>query len=630
LSEFPILIKRWFVVFHDILWIPIALVMAFWVRFNLGVIPEGYVEAIYMVLPIALIIQFFSYWYFGLYRGIWRFASMPDIVRIVKAVLVGGALTMLVVFLLYRLENTPRSILLLYPMFLLIGLSAPRLFYRWYKEKNLYFDAKNKKRVLIVGAGRAGEMLVRSMLREREMVPVGFIDNDTHKINRDIHGVRVVGNMQAMKATLTQLSVDLVVISAKSLSANSMKNILRNCNDAGIECQILPTLTEANEESIDISLLRRIKVEDLLGRDPIKLDDQPLHDFIHNACVLVTGAGGSIGSELCRQVLKYKPLKLVMLEQSELNLYEIDKQLSMLDEYRDVEVISLLGDVRDYFAVRDVFREQHPNIVFHAAAYKHVPILEDNVVEGIKTNLVGTINLSEIATQFKVEKFVMVSTDKAVNPTSTMGASKCVAEVYCQSLDEVSNTKFITTRFGNVLDSTGSVVPLFREQIKNGGPVTVTHKDVVRYFMSIPEAASLILQAAAMGEGGEIFVLDMGEPIKIYDLARQMIRLSGYDPDKDIKVEVIGLRAGEKLYEELFHESEDYAGTSHPKILLAQSRVVDWDVFSIQLETVQNACKHNDVEALRASLKEIVPEFKSHKTITTDDIIANYESDVIH
>jgi len=632
LKNLSSLFKHWFVILHDVLWIPVALLLAFWVRFNLAIIPDQFLKVVYLILPIALITQIFCYWYFGLYRGIWRFASMPDIVRIIKAVVAGVSFTMLVVFLIYRLENTPRSILMLYPMFLLAGLSAPRLFYRWYKDKHLYFDDKNKKRALIVGAGRAGEMLVRSMLREKELVPVGFIDDDSHKTNRDIHGVRVVGDMRVMNKVLSDLTVDLVIISIRNISATSMKSVLRICNDNGVECRILPSLTdtEINDENIDISLLRRIKIEDLLGRESVKLDERPLSKFIGGACVLITGAGGSIGSELCRQVLKYKPKKLVLFEQSEFNLYEVNKNLSMLDEYVDVDVVSLLCDVRDYFAARDIFAQHRPNIVFHAAAYKHVPIIEENAAEGVKTNLIGTINLTEVATQFKVEKFVMVSTDKAVNPTSTMGASKCVAEIYCQALDEGTNTKFITTRFGNVLDSTGSVVPLFREQIKNGGPVTVTHKDIERYFMSIPEAASLILQAASMGEGGEIFVLDMGEPIKIYDLARQMIRLSGYDPDKDINIEITGLRQGEKLYEELFHESEDYSGTMHPKILLATSRLVDWDVFSIQLENVQDACKRNDVDALVRSLKDIIPEFTNNQGLPSDDIITNIGSDVVH
>jgi len=632
LKNLPIFIKQWLVVLHDVLWIPVALFLAFWVRFNLIAVPDKYIQVIFLILPIALIVQIFCYWYFGLYRGIWRFASMPDIVRILKAVVVGVSFTMLGIFLAYRLENTPRSILILYPLFLLAGLSAPRLFYRWYKEKHLYFDDNNKKRALIVGAGRAGEMLARSMLRENKLVLVGFLDDDTHKIDRDIHGVRVVGGTQDMNKVLSDLAVDFVIVSIRNISATSMKSILRTCNDNNVECRILPSLTdtEINDENIDISLLRRIKIEDLLGRKSVKLDEEPLSNFIGGACVLITGAGGSIGSELCRQVMKYKPVKLVLFEQSEFNLYEINKELSLLDEYADVQVVSLLCDVRDYFSARDIFSEHRPNIVFHAAAYKHVPIIEDNVTEGVKTNLIGTINLTEVATQFNVEKFVMVSTDKAVNPTSTMGATKCVAEIYCQTLDEAANTNFITTRFGNVLDSTGSVVPLFREQIKNGGPVTVTHKDISRYFMSIPEAASLILQAATMGKGGEIFVLDMGEPIKIYDLARQMIRLSGYDPDKDLKIEITGLRPGEKLYEELFHETEDYSGTEHPKILLATSRVVDWDVFSIQLEKVQDACKRNDVDSLMRSLKEIIPEFNNNQGLSSDDIIVNVSPDVVH
>lgn len=627
---FPLLINRWAAFLHDIVWIPIAVLVAFWVRFNLGVIPEYYWQGIYQFLFAALIIQTICYWYFGLYRGIWRFASMPDLFRILKAVVAGVGLSLLFVFLFSRLSAFPRSILILYPLFLFMGLSAPRLLYRWYKDKHMYFDAKSRKRVLIVGAGRAGEMLVRSMLRENEFAPVGFVDDDMHKIDRDIHGVSVVDNVSNLDKVLEELDVDLVIVSIRNISAGSMKKILKICNENKVDCQIIPSLTEINDDNIDLSLLRRIKIDDLLGRETVKLDDQLLNEFIQDTCVLVTGAGGSIGSELCRQVLKYKPKKLVLLEQGEFNLYEITKNLSDPEINNDVKIIPLLCDVRDSSAVDEIFIKYKPNIVFHAAAYKHVPIIEDNVAEGVKTNLFGTKKLAEVAVKHNVEKFVMVSTDKAVNPTSMMGATKRAAEIFCQTLNEQTITKFITTRFGNVLDSTGSVVPLFREQIKNGGPVTVTHQDISRYFMSIPEAASLILQAASMGDGGEIFVLDMGEPVKIYDLARQMIRLSGYDPDQDIKVEIVGLRPGEKLYEELFHESEEYTGTKHPKILLATSRKVDWDIFSRQLDDVLNACESREIDKLIMSLKEIIPEYIKNQPQPSDDIIGAHTPNIVH
>ncbi|MGI9227410.1 MAG: polysaccharide biosynthesis protein [Gammaproteobacteria bacterium] len=619
MKYFSFLINRWFALLHDILWIPIAILLAYWVRFNLAVIPEYYWQGIYRLLVAGLLIQTISYWYFGLYRGIWRFASIPDILQIMKAVVLGVSISVIGVFLVYRLQAIPRSILILYPLFLFLGLSGPRLFYRWFKDQRLYLSQPQGKRVLIVGAGQAGEMLVRDMLRTNEFLPIGFVDDSSEKIGRDIHGVRVLDKVSKVNNILGAYNIEMVIVCIRNINASAMREILKACSNKSVTCQTIPSLTEVNDSDVNISRLRDINIEDLLGREVVKLDDQSIGRFIENECVLVTGAGGSIGSELCRQTLRYHPNKLILLEQSEFNLYTIIKNIESLEKNRAVEIIPLLCDIRDVKAIEDIFSCYRPKIVLHAAAYKHVPIIEDNVIEGVKTNIFGTKKLADIAVKHKVDKFVMVSTDKAVNPTSLMGATKRAAEIFCQVLNSQTATQFITTRFGNVVDSTGSVVPLFRGQIKNGGPVTVTHQEISRYFMSIPEAVSLILQAATMGEGGEIFVLDMGEPVKIYDLARQMIRLSGYDPDQDIKIEIIGLRPGEKLYEELFHASEDYTGTKHPKILLADSRKVDWDVLSYQLDDIFNACEQRDESKVIESLKSIIPEFLENQAILTDD-----------
>ncbi len=626
---FPLLINRWAAFLHDIVWIPIALLFAFWVRFNLGVIPEYYWQGFYQLLIAALIIQTICYWYFGLYRGIWRFASIPDIFRIIKAVIVGVSLTVICVFLVFRLALVPRSILILYPLFLLTGLSIPRLLYRWFKDRHIYLESEQAKRVLVVGAGRSGEMLVRDMLRAHEYIPMGFVDDDIKKIGRDIHGVRVLDDIANIENVFKAYGIDLVIVCIRNIDATKMRHILKSCNSKNIQCQTIPSLTEANDGNIDISRLRDVSIEDLLGRETIKLDDSAIQDLIKGECVLVTGAGGSIGAELCRQTLAHQPRKLVLLENSEFNLYSITNNLNSMNE-NNIEVLPLLCSVRDMNAVEKIFNDHKPSIVLHAAAYKHVPIIEDNIIEGVKTNIFGTKKIAEIAAKHKVEKFVMVSTDKAVNPTSMMGVTKRSAEIFCQRLDANSTTQFITTRFGNVVDSAGSVIPLFREQINNGGPVTVTHKDITRYFMSIPEAVSLILQAASIGQGGEIFVLDMGKPIKIYDLARQMIRLSGNDPEQDIKIEIIGLRPGEKLYEELFHETEDYTGTKHPKILLAESRKADWDKFSLQLDDLADACAKNDVELIITLLKVIIPEYQANQALATDAIMKTETHPVVH
>ena len=629
MNKASILFNRWLAFIHDITWVPIAILLAYWLRFNLGAIPNQYWSGLLLILSVSIPIQTFCYWYFGLYKGIWRFASIPDLFRILKAVVAGVSLTLLCVFFFNRLIGLPRSILILYPLLLFTGLSAPRLLYRWFKDRHIYLDTSNTKHVLIVGAGRAGEMLVRDMLRAHEFVPVGFVDDDLQKINRDIHGVSVLDRVDNIENILEQIEVDLVIISIRNIRPDLMRNILRVCSIKEIECQTIPTMMEVSDENIDVSLLRKIKIEDLLGRVTVKLDDESLQKFISGVCVLVTGAGGSIGSELSKQVLKYNPSKLILLEQNELNLYNITGALSKSIEDDKVEIVGLLCDVRDKPALDDIFEKHQPKIVLHAAAYKHVPIVEENVIEGVKTNLFGTKKLAEVASKHKVEKFVMVSTDKAVNPSSLMGVTKRAAEIYCQSLNDTSGTQFITTRFGNVLDSTGSVVPLFREQIKLGGPVTITHKDITRYFMSIPEAASLILQAASIGEGGEIYVLDMGEPIKIYDLARQMIRLAGYDPDNDIKIEIIGLRPGEKLYEELFHESEEYIGTAHPKILLAESRKADWDLLETQIDQIVKACETRNTAKLIETLKVIIPEYINSELIKQSDIIEGSTS-IVH
>jgi FlaA1/EpsC-like NDP-sugar epimerase len=467
------------------------------------------------------------------------------------------------------------------------------------------------------------------MRRKDEYLPIGFLDDSSQKIGRNIHNVRVLDDIANIEKVLTAYEIELVIVCIWNIDATKMRNILKSCNSKNVQCQTIPSLTEANDDNVDISRLRDVSIEDLLGRETIKLDDSAIQDLIKGECVLVTGAGGSIGAELCRQTLAHKPRKLVLLENSEFNLYSIINNLNSINE-NNIEILPLLCSVRDMNAVEKIFSDHKPSIVLHAAAYKHVPIIEENIIEGVKTNIFGTKKIAEIAAKHKVEKFVMVSTDKAVNPTSMMGVTKRSAEIFCQMLNANSTTQFITTRFGNVVDSAGSVVPLFREQINHGGPVTVTHKDITRYFMSIPEAVSLILQAASIGQGGEIFVLDMGKPIKIYDLARQMIRLSGNVPEQDIKIEIIGLRPGEKLYEELFHETEDNTGTKHPKILLADSRKVDWNQFSHQLDDLMDACAGNDVQQIITLLKVIIPEYQVNQVFAIDGIMKTDSHPIVH
>ena len=598
--------SRWMAFVHDALWIPLALLAAFWVRFNLESIPPNNQSAMWSMLIVCLLVQTTSFWLFHLYRGIWRFASIPDLLRIMRAVAVGVLVSFAILFIWLRLVDIPRSVMLLYPMFLLAGLAIPRLLYRWLKDHHMGFSSTQGKRTLVIGAGHAGELLLRDLLKHEAYMPIGILDDNERKHGMEIHGVRVLDGLHALEKYIRVLSVDLVILAIPSASHAALQKLMQVCSKHDIACRILPSLSELHGDQVSVGQLRDIRIEDLLGREEIQLDDSQVSSFLQAKCVLVTGAGGSIGSELCRQILAFQPSQLLMFDHGEFNLYSIDQELSA----DDGSVIAILGDMRDEARVRWIFETWHPDVVFNAAAYKHVPLVEGNPAEGVKTNVLGTCQLADIAVEYGCNKFVQVSTDKAVNPANVMGASKRAAEIYCQNLNQrQQKTAFITTRFGNVLGSAGSVVPLFQKQIERGGPITVTHPDMTRYFMTIPEAVSLILQAGSMGAGGEIFVLDMGSPMKITDLAEQMIRLSGLELGKDIEIKFTGLRPGEKLYEELFHEKEALVATKHPKIMLSASRDMDWNDLQSILERLQAACVAREVKHVQVLLKELVPEF---------------------
>jgi len=595
---------------HDALWVPLALLLAFWVRFNLGEIPPNYLSAMTSMFVVCLLVQAASFWFFDLYRGIWRFASMPDLLRIARAIGVGVLLSFALLFVWLRLEGVPRSVLFLYPMFLLAGLTLPRLLYRWFKDRRVGFSEEQGKRTLIVGAGQAGELLLRDMLKTSSYEPVALLDDDLRKQGMELHGVRVLGAVNQLSKFTAELNIEVVLLAMPSMSHATLQKMVDTCASQGIPCRVLPSLSELTAGKISVGQLRDVRIEDLLGREEVILDETPVRALLKNRCVLVTGAGGSIGSELCRQILAYAPSHLLLLDHGEFNLYQIDQELG-----EGEDVTPILGDIRDESRMRWVFERYQPQVVFNAAAYKHVPLVEANPAEGVKTNVLGTCRLADLVVEYGCHTFVQVSTDKAVNPTNVMGASKRAAEIYCQNLNaRQATTAFITTRFGNVLGSAGSVVPLFKKQIAKGGPVTVTHPDMTRYFMTIPEAVRLILQAGSMGKGGEIFVLDMGEPVKIVSLAEQLIRLSGLEPYKDISITFTGLRPGEKMYEELFHQQEALSATHHPKIMLSGSRSVDWDELQGRMRQLQEVCAQRDVEQVKVLLKELVPEFVSSTT----------------
>lgn len=599
--------NRWAAFFHDVLCVPLALLLAYWLRFNLGAVPPNYLLGAKTMLIIVIPVQSALFWIFGFYRGFWRFASIPDLVRIIKSVVVGTVLSLLVVMVFLQVAVVPRSVVVLYPILLVLSLSSSRIFYRYLKDHHFNLARKSGKRALIIGAGRAGESLVRDLLNSEIYQPMGFLDDKAQAQGREIRGVRVLGTCSEIEPIVKQLDIQTVLLAIPSARRGVVADMISECARLGVKCKTLPSLLELTGQKIQSKHLRDITVDDLLGRDPVKLDNVAIADYLEGKTILVTGGGGSIGSELCRQIAKSQPRRLIIFDHGEFNLYTIE--LELRGKFPDLDLLAILGDVKVESRVTWVFKEFRPDVVFHAAAYKHVPMVEKNPVEGVCNNVLGTRLVADAADRFGANRFVLVSTDKAVNPANIMGATKRIAELYCQNLAQRSKTKFITTRFGNVLGSAGSVVPLFEKQIKSGGPITVTHKDITRYFMTIPEAVSLILQAGSMGKGGEIYVLEMGEPVLIRDLAEQMIRLSGLRVGEDIQIHYTGLRPGEKLYEEVFHSGEGVVGTEHPKLQLAQARLVDWEWLVSEITALKAVAHDRDLPQLMSHLKMIVPEY---------------------
>lgn len=599
--------RRWLAFAHDLLMIPAAWLGAYWVRFNMEQVPVDVWQSAVAMLPVVLVVQGVAFWFFGLYRGIWRFASIPDLVRIVKAVATGVTVSAVIIFLWTRLEGVPRSVFVLDAVLLGLLLGGSRMLYRWFKDRHLYL--RDGKRALIVGAGQAGEMLARDMLRNQDSPyqPVGFIDDDAGKRGMDMHGIPVHGPCERIPELAGQLEADLVLIALPSADSRALRRIVGICEKANLPFRALPPMQDLVSGQVSVKQLRDVRIEDLLGREKVTLDWESIRRGLTGHTVMVTGGGGSIGSELCRQVARLGPSRLLILDSSEYNLYRIDLELRR--EFPQLNLLACLADVSDADEIERLMRSHRPSVVFHAAAYKHVPLLEHQARAAVANNVFGTRIVAEKASAHGCEIFVLISTDKAVNPANVMGTSKRIAEICCQDLDTRSNTRFVTVRFGNVLGSAGSVVPLFQEQIAKGGPVTVTHPDITRYFMTIPEACQLILQASVIGEGGEIFVLDMGDPVKIAYLAEQLILLSGRKPGEDVEIVYTGLRPGEKLYEELFHDAEHLAETRHPKIHLARSRTVTPEAVERAMNELRNAIDTANEAAILSVFSQLVPEY---------------------
>lgn len=557
----------------------------------------------------------------GLYQGVWRFSSTHDLIRVIKASALGVIVSLVACFFLNRLEGVPRSLFPIQFLLLIVGLGGGRFCYRFLKDKknalrSIGMSSETKK-VLIIGAGRAGEKLLRDInsTPALKLEVVGFIDDDRYKKNAAIHNKKIFGGTDLIPSIVERYSVDKVFIAIPSASGEDIKRIVDQCEQTNAELKILPRMDHLLSSQVEISLLRNIKIEDLLGREQVQLDTAHLSSMINNKVILVTGAGGSIGSEICFQLARFEPKLIIMADFCELFMYELE--LKFRELHPNINFYPRIVDIRNAEKVDQLFAIHKPQIVFHAAAYKHVPMMEYNPSEAIDTNIKGTKIVAEKALAYEVERFIMISTDKAVNPTNVMGASKRLAEMVITNLSNKSTkTKFISVRFGNVLGSNGSVIPLFRKQIEERKDITVTHPEITRYFMSIPEASQLVLQAGSMGNGGEIFVLDMGEPIKIIDLAKEMVRLAGLVLDRDIKIVFSGLRPGEKLYEELFSASETYELTHHGKIRKALFRSLDSD-FEKNLERLFDVSFMNSGSLLYL-IKSMVPEF-SHLSVSQDE-----------
>lgn len=618
--------------FHDVCIAFLAWVLAYLFRFNFS-IPPGFAHTLWQTILWVVPLQAVVFVKFGLYRGVWRFASIPDLQRILAAVLISSLFAAALLFMFKPAGAVPRTVLVLDPLLLVLMMGGSRFAYRAWKEHRLYGVAyKHGQPVIVLGAGETAIALLKDLARSKEWRVIGLLDDNQAMHGRELLGVKVLGSISQLPEYASKLDIRHAIIAMPAADHQTRRRAVELANQNDLTVLTVPAFDDLMSGKVSVSQIRRVEVEDLLGREPVELDSEGLQELIDDRVVLVSGAGGSIGSELCRQIAKYQPSLLVCMELSEYALYKLEQEFASHSPH--IRVVYVMGDVKNEKRVKSLLQRYQPAIVFHAAAYKHVPLMEhENVTEALSNNVIGTYTMASACKLAGVERFVLVSTDKAVNPTNVMGASKRLAEMVCQGLQDNATTKspstrFVIVRFGNVLGSSGSVIPKFREQIAKGGPVTVTHPDITRFFMSIPEAAQLVMQAGMMGTGAEIFVLDMGEPVRIADLARDMIRLSGLQED-DIGLEYTGLRPGEKLYEELLADDELTLPTPHVKLRIAVARSADKAWVKALLKWI-DASSALDEAVIKQELKMWVEEYTGDINREKLDIPLAPRSSTIH
>ena len=615
-------VKALFLMSLDTLIIVNSYILAFIIRFNFDFIMDKRNELI-LFLPVIVIIYLIMLSIFKMYKSIWTIVGIDEVAFGLIACLIATGIILITSTIISSIYYIDHITVLLAGLFIMIFTIGIRVSFRIYRRMISHgrvllnsSNISNLEKILIIGAGSCGQLIIEEIRKQNPIKQkvIGVIDDNPSKIGTYLRGIKILGNRNKIIAISEEKNIDLILIAMPSVDGKTKKEIIEICQSTRAKVKIIPGMYELIDGKVSLNRMRDIDLRDLLGREEVILDKQGIKDYIENKVVMVTGGGGSIGSELCRQIAKFSPKLLLILDIYENNAYELENEL--ISNFKNLKEKVLIASVRDEKRLENIFYEYKPQVIFHAAAHKHVPLMERNPEEAIKNNVIGTLNVAECAHKYGAERFVLISTDKAVNPTNVMGASKRMCEMIIQAIDKNSNTEFVAVRFGNVLGSNGSVIPLFKKQIAKGGPVTLTHKKITRYFMLIPEAAQLVLQAGAYAKGGEIFVLDMGNPVLIYDLAKDLIKLSGFEPEVDIKIEITGLRPGEKLYEELLMDEEGLRKTSHEKIFIAKPGEYDFEMLKLGVNALKKIADLGDGETLKTALQFIV---KTYKRLDTEN-----------